>query len=201
MSRRGLQWSAATAVLIMGLAGVPSSTASAPRLGDRQAPVGQEGDSRAEDLVDSRQVVFEATTVIRQDDTPAIDTRRQPGQEVVSLRTDVLFEFGSATLTPQANAVIDEAVRQIDQLDPARLIITGHTDSVGSDASNQTLSEARAAAVDTAIRDRMGSDAPATEIGGRGESEPVAPNALPDGTDNPAGRALNRRVEVEVISR
>lgn len=200
MSRR-LRTSAATAVVVTVLVGVPSSSGSAPRLGDRPPSVGQEGDSRTEDLLDSRQVIFEAATVIRQDDTPVIDTRQQPGQEVVSLRTDVLFAFGSATLTPPANAVIDEAVRQIDQLTPERLVITGHTDSIGSDASNQTLSEARAAAVDTAIRDRMGSDAPVTQVNGRGETEPVAPNTLPDGADNPAGRALNRRVEVEVISR
>jgi outer membrane protein OmpA-like peptidoglycan-associated protein len=170
-------------------------------LGD-DPPAGGGGgqDSRSAELVDSRQMTLAGGTVIREGETPVIDTTSAPDREVVSLRTDVLFAFGSAQLSPEADRVIDRAVEQIQALDGSRLVIVGHTDSIGSDAANQTLSEARAAAVDGALRAKLGAGAPPSEVVGQGESEPVAPNEFPDGSDNPAGRALNRRVAVEVIS-
>ena len=77
-----------------------------------------------------------------------------------------------------------------------RLMVNGHTDSVSDDAFNQTLSEKRAQAVVQALR---GDGVTASmEAVGYGESRPVAPNTNPDGSDNPAGRQLNRRVEIFV---
>lgn len=73
--------------------------------------------------------------------------------------------------------------------------IRGHTDAKGSDDYNQGLSERRARSVVDALRQRgVGQQASAR---GYGESQPVAPNEL-RGQDNPAGRQLNRRVEIFV---
>lgn len=166
--------------------------------GSAAAPVREEDGPAA--LQDSVALPLESGTIIRQGEQPAIDVRSDPTVEQVSLRTDVLFEFGSATLTPEAAGVLDAAVEQIRALGPSSLVITGHTDSVGDDESNQVLSEQRAAAVDQGLRDRLGEDSPASDVSGRGEAEPLAANEAPDGSDNPAGRALNRRVQIEVVS-
>ena len=74
-------------------------------------------------------------------------------------------------------------------------MIEGHTDSKGTDEYNQKLSEARAATVRDWLADK-GFVPAATPIQGYGEKRPVAPNATPDGKDDPVGRQKNRRVEV-----
>ena len=71
--------------------------------------------------------------------------------------------------------------------------MTGHTDSIGDDASNLTLSQQRAQAVADAISAAR-SDLRLTVVG-KGESDPVEPNEQ-GGEDNPEGRAKNRRVTV-----
>jgi outer membrane protein OmpA-like peptidoglycan-associated protein len=73
--------------------------------------------------------------------------------------------------------------------------ITGHTDNRGDPAYNQDLSERRAESVHQALAGRLGGDF-AFQASGKGEDEPVAPNENDDGSDNPGGRALNRRVEI-----
>jgi hypothetical protein len=75
------------------------------------------------------------------------------------------------------------------------ITIEGHTDAVGDDASNQLLSQARAASVQAALQERLGGGTTFTAVG-FGESRPVAPNTSPDGSDDPDGRAQNRRVEI-----
>ena len=72
----------------------------------------------------------------------------------------------------------------------------GHTDSRGSDEYNDRLSQQRADAVKEFLEDRYPNLRGRVHAVGRGEREPVAPNEI-DGRDNPAGRALNRRVEIE----
>ena len=74
-------------------------------------------------------------------------------------------------------------------------MLEGHTDSVGTDAYNQRLSERRANAVREVLVNQYGVEAGRVDAVGYGESRPVADNA----TD--AGRAINRRVEAEVEAR
>lgn len=114
----------------------------------------------------------------------------------VTLAADVLFRFDSASLSRGAQSRIDEAVERIAENEPRVVRVTGYTDSMGSDAYNLGLSRSRAAAVTEALRRELGSGAPRLRSSGRGEADPVAPNTKPDGTDNPRGRARNRRVEV-----
>jgi outer membrane protein OmpA-like peptidoglycan-associated protein len=75
--------------------------------------------------------------------------------------------------------------------------VDGHTDSIGSDAYNQSLSERRAASVKAWLVAHDGVPA-ATPIRGFGKTRPVAPNSKPDGSDAPDGRQKNRRVEVVI---
>jgi outer membrane protein OmpA-like peptidoglycan-associated protein len=73
--------------------------------------------------------------------------------------------------------------------------VTGHSDGRGDPAYNLDLSQRRAEAVRAALAEQLGAGF-AFEVAGRGEDEPVAPNENADGSDNPEGRALNRRVVI-----
>lgn len=121
-----------------------------------------------------------------------LDTETTDGGEtVISLTTDVLFDFDKSELPPQAPAKIEEVLAPVPQGTSIR--VEGHTDSMGGEDYNQTLSEARAEAVAAAIRE-VRPDLQ-LEVRGFGESQPVAPNEQ-GGQDNPDGRAQNRRVEI-----
>jgi outer membrane protein OmpA-like peptidoglycan-associated protein len=112
----------------------------------------------------------------------------------IKLPSDVLFEFAKSDLTPAAQAALDEVETQLGSAKGA-ITIEGHTDAIGDEPSNQLLSEARAASVQAALQERLGSGFTLDAVG-FGESRPVAPNTNPDGSDNPDGRAQNRRVEI-----
>lgn len=113
------------------------------------------------------------------------------GSTVVTLDTDVLFEFAEAELGESAQEAVVEAVADIP--DGAQVAVVGHTDSVGSDADNLTLSKERARAVADVIEDER--DDLELDVSGKGEKDPVAANDK-GGEDNPEGREKNRRVEI-----
>lgn len=123
---------------------------------------------------------------------------RTTGGKQVALDSDVLFPFGSATLSAKANAEIARAVQRLQQQPGRRLGVYGHTDGVGSPSSNLTLSRQRAEAVRAALAARLGPGW-TFEVQGFGETRPVAAEKGPGG-DNPDGRALNRRVELQILS-
>jgi len=106
----------------------------------------------------------------------------------------VLFEYGTAELSPQFISQIEKACAYLAANRSARLKITGYTDSKGDENYNQTLSGRRAAEVKNYFI-RKGIDPSRITFAGKGESDPAAPNENPDGTDNPEGRKQNRRVE------
>lgn len=114
---------------------------------------------------------------------------------VITLADGVLFDFDKSDVRADAAQVLDELAAALAELKVPAAEVSGHTDAIGDDAYNQTLSEKRAEAVVAALTERkVASDLTAT---GYGESAPVAANEI-DGTDNPAGRQLNRRVEIFV---
>lgn len=125
----------------------------------------------------------------------AAETR--DGNTVITLPETVLFEFGQHELLPEATTVLDGLVEAIDYFAPAPVQVNGHTDSVGPDADNQTLSERRAQAV-VDYFSGAGVDGTRLLAQGFGETQPIAPNTNEDGSDNPEGRAQNRRVEIVV---
>lgn len=113
---------------------------------------------------------------------------------------DVLFQFGSAELTPDARATTRQIASIIVSDAPGRRIsVEGHTDSVGPADYNQGLSERRARGVASAL---VAGGVPQGSIGARGFGEgfPVTANTNSDGSDNPGGRARNRRVEVVILN-
>lgn len=118
----------------------------------------------------------------------------------LTLPDSILFDFGSAELRPDSAQALTLIAEVLDFYSDAEVIVVGHTDSVGSPASNQALSEQRAqSVVDILITDHgISSDRLTAE--GRGADEPVAPNVNDDGSDNPDGRQLNRRVEIIVLT-
>jgi outer membrane protein OmpA-like peptidoglycan-associated protein len=118
----------------------------------------------------------------------------------LTLPDSILFDFGSAQLRPDAAQALTLLAEVLRYFEGDQVVIVGHTDSVGSATANQRLSEQRAQTVVQALIGDQGIAAGRLTAEGRGASEPVAPNRLPDGTDNPEGRALNRRVEIVVLT-
>jgi OOP family OmpA-OmpF porin len=112
------------------------------------------------------------------------------GSKIVSL-DGAHFDFNKATLKPEGMAKLDQAAAVMAENADLTVGVEGHTDSVGSDAYNQKLSERRAqAAVDYLVS--KGVDAARLQPTGYGESKPVASN------DTAEGRAQNRRVDLVV---
>lgn len=108
------------------------------------------------------------------------------------LDEDVLFATDSAVLRPGANAKLEALADYLRSEPGVRVAIDGYTDSRGSDAHNQALSERRADAVRTAF-DEMGVTRARFAVVGHGEADPVATNATPQ------GMRQNRRVEVTLL--
>ena len=117
-----------------------------------------------------------------------------PQQATITLRTDVLFQFAKSNLTPRAKSILGPLAAKIKSRAVGAVTVTGYTDSIGTDQVNIPLSHARAAAVVAALQPALPSVT--FHAGGLGSADPVAPNTKPDGSDNPAGRALNRRVTI-----
>lgn len=116
----------------------------------------------------------------------------------LTLDADVLFAFNRARLSGRAGDRIADAVAEVKRLKPPAVTVEGHSDAKGSSAYNLRLSRRRADAVRRALVGRLGRGGPRLDASGKGEREPVANNTKRDGTDNPEGRALNRRVEIRI---
>jgi OmpA-OmpF porin, OOP family len=114
---------------------------------------------------------------------------KQTDRGMVLTLGDVLFDTGRATLKPGAYTTIDRLAKVLNSSKGSRVMIEGHTDSTGTDANNQVLSEQRARAVETALLERGVSASQLSSVG-KGESTPVA------GNDTGSGRQANRRVEL-----
>lgn len=117
---------------------------------------------------------------------------------VVELAADVLFAFDKADLSPQAPAQLQRAADLIRQGGAGSVRVVGYTDSMGEDAYNLDLSQRRAASVVAWLSTAGGIDAARLVAEGRGEADPVAPNAGSEGNDYPEGRAMNRRVTITI---
>lgn len=124
----------------------------------------------------------------------------QPIVETLSLGADAYFDFDRYEIKPAGRAKLDKLVADMRRVKSVSSIeIVGHTDSKGTVEYNLRLGQRRADSVASYLTAK---GVPASIISTRsmGESDPVAPNTLPDGRDNPAGRALNRRVVITVTA-
>lgn len=112
---------------------------------------------------------------------------------------NINYEFDRSDLTKNSTITLDTTIFKIMLLNPDIIVeISSHTDDKGSEDYNQKLSQKRAESVVAYLiakgisRDRL-------KAQGYGETAPVAPNRNKDGSDNPAGRAKNRRTEFKII--
>ncbi|MFI2103808.1 OmpA family protein [Isoptericola sp. NPDC019693] len=183
----------------------PSSSAAPsadPELMQQAQAALAEQDAKVERATITDEMRADSTVALRADDStfvldPADSTTtlekkaEEKDDTVVTLTSDLLFDFGKAALTPEAEKAVAELAGDIPQ--DATVRVDGHTDSIGTDAKNLRLSKQRA----NAVADVLGAERPdlTLKVKGHGEANPVADNEV-GGEDNPAGRALNRRVEV-----
>ncbi len=112
---------------------------------------------------------------------------------VITLNDSILFDFDKSILRDTVKPYLSVLSKAINDSKATKIEVRGHTDAKGSDDYNKTLSEKRANVVKTALI-KLGAADSMVAIG-FGETHPVAPNEL-NGKDNPAGRQLNRRVEI-----
>jgi outer membrane protein OmpA-like peptidoglycan-associated protein len=108
---------------------------------------------------------------------------------VLNMPGNITFMTGSADLNADFLNVLNGVGMVLKEYDKTLVVIAGHTDNVGTDANNQTLSQRRAEAVGTYLATRA-VKSERMVITGYGESRPVASNDTPD------GRTQNRRVEL-----
>ncbi|NCU11237.1 MAG: OmpA family protein [Sphingomonadaceae bacterium] len=120
-------------------------------------------------------------------------TETDNGQAIlVNLPDGVTFDVGSSTLKPEFRATLDKVAESLIQYPDSLVDVYGHTDSTGSDAFNQTLSENRARTVMNYLITK-GVPAARLRSQGFGETMPVADNGTAE------GRTRNRRVEIKIV--
>ncbi len=151
-----------------------------------------ERNAREAELARARATQAESQAEALADKVDELQTK-QTDRGIVLTLSDVLFDVDKAQLKPGADRTIDQLAQFLKEYPQRELIIEGHTDSTGSDAYNDQLSERRADAVAMAL-ERLGIPESRLETRGLGESQPVASN------DTAAGRQQNRRVEVVVAN-
>ncbi|WP_322964652.1 OmpA family protein [Sphingomonas fuzhouensis] len=117
---------------------------------------------------------------------------RQGDDLLLNLPSGITFAYNSAQVQPQFRQTLDQVADILSQYKQTYIDVYGHTDSTGSDAYNQRLSEQRAVAVADYLASRGVQPA---RIGTRGfgKSQPIASN------DTEEGRAANRRVEIKIV--
>jgi len=121
----------------------------------------------------------------------AANVQRNANLLAVTFKSDFLFDVDSAQLKPGSYDEISRVAQVLVQYPQTNIQIAGYTDSTGSEAYNQQLSERRAQVVKNALAGQGVNPARMTVIG-YGESKPVA------GNDTEAGRQMNRRVEITI---
>lgn len=142
------------------------------------AVIGRQMDQQAEEL---------ATSI------PGATVQRVGEGIVVTFDSGLLFPFNSTELLPAGQDNLRNLAASLQSNPETEVLVVGHTDAVGSDAYNQTLSEQRAASA-AAILASSGVPRDRIRTSGRGELEPIAEN------ETEAGRQENRRVEVAIFA-
>jgi outer membrane protein OmpA-like peptidoglycan-associated protein len=191
----GAQTSPSADQIINALKPTPQALRSAVTRGIRPIAPGSTGDS---DVVQASTTPAKAPTAkapaptVTASATPAAATAHEAPAEAPSVNLYVPFEYGSAELTPQAIAALDELGKALTSstLSGFKFKIEGHTDTVGTKAYNMSLSERRAAAVSAYLEQKYGVKQDRLETVGLGESHLLVPT--PDQTPEPR----NRRVTV-----
>lgn len=124
---------------------------------------------------------------------------QQSGRSLsMNLSGDVLFDYDKAALKPEAEEALKKVAVVLSQFPESKVTVEGYTDSKGTKSVNMQLSRERAQAVNEWLVKNGGVLAANISTKGFGQQYPIAPNKNKDGSDNPLGRALNRRVSIIV---
>ena len=121
-----------------------------------------------------------------------VEVVRQGDELQLNMPAGITFAFNSSAVQPQFQGTLNQVAQTLAQYNQTYIDVYGHTDSVGSDAYNQTLSEQRAASVANYLAGQ-GVNRARIATRGFGETQPVASN------DTEVGRAQNRRVNIRVV--
>lgn len=116
----------------------------------------------------------------------------------LNLSGDVLFDYEKAALKPAAEEALQKVAVVLSLFPDSMVRVEGYTDAKGGKSVNLPLSRDRATAVKDWLVKNGGVATTRISAEGFGEENPVAPNTLPDGKDDPIGRAKNRRVSIVV---
>lgn len=108
----------------------------------------------------------------------------------------IFFDFDKAILRPSGERELGRLSSKLQASPDYTLEIRAHTDNVGTDVYNNELSDRRAKSVQIFMLKKGISANRLSNIRAYGETRPIAANTLPDGSDNPMGRQINRRVEL-----
>ncbi|MDX8411434.1 MAG: OmpA family protein [Mariprofundaceae bacterium] len=126
-------------------------------------------------------------------DAHAVQVERLQNENLkITMSNEVSFDFDSALVKPTFEPTLDKVAGILGRYEKTNMVVVGHTDSTGSAAYNQNLSEMRARSVASYL-ERQGVNSARVETEGMGESDPRASN------DNEAGQQLNRRVEILIV--
>lgn len=142
-------------------------------------------------VVVEKEVIKEVVKEVEVPAEPVVVVTPAPPAERVVLASDALFDFDKSAIKAEGRASLQDLANKLQQDD--KLIITGHTDSAGSELYNLRLSQRRATAVKNYLLE-LGVAESQMQTRAKGESEPVADNATAE------GRSANRRVEIEIIA-
>ncbi|MFL9840765.1 OmpA family protein [Sphingomonas sp. ST-64] len=121
-----------------------------------------------------------------------VEVIRRGDDLILSMPSGITFATDSSTVQPQFQPTLNKVADVLDRYNQTYVDVYGHTDSTGSDAYNQALSERRARAVADYLVSR-GVESARLETLGYGETQPIASN------DTVEGRAQNRRVEIKIV--
>ena len=153
-------------------------------------------------MMDKQQAAFQqelansrAVSVSREPDVtapPSSSGQQAPPQIIaLTLKGDVFFDTNSSVVKPGVYSEFDRIAQVMVQYPQTQIVVEGHTDSRGSEAFNQRLSEQRAEAVKSQLIERGVASSRIQTIG-YGKTRPIATN------ETEAGRQLNRRVEIKI---
>jgi outer membrane protein OmpA-like peptidoglycan-associated protein len=127
--------------------------------------------------------------------------QESPKELRLTLASDILFDFGRATIRPDARPALDKVTEIIRKNGGAGVSIEGFTDSIGTAESNLRLSNARAESVKQWLIEVEKLAGAGLAARGFGATRFAVPNTKPDGSDDPGGRQKNRRVEIVIQRR
>jgi outer membrane protein OmpA-like peptidoglycan-associated protein len=161
--------------------------------------------AKAQTELERQRIELERKSIELKQKELALEKARQEFQAQQSSRSlsmnlsgDLLFDYDKATLKPEAEQALKKVAIVLSQFPESHVTVQGYTDSKGTQSRNIRLSRERAQAVKDWLVKNGDAAAPSIAAEGLGEGYPVAPNTNADGTDNPLGRALNRRVSIVV---